>query len=86
MGVAYHTACISFWIPKRQAISTDNGFIFKKKSIKIKREKRNEKPNKIHPNKLSIEERVGSKLFKKSKKFVPFIRAAFVYVQTSNMG
>ena len=26
-----HTACISFWIPKRQAISTDNGFIFKKK-------------------------------------------------------
>ena len=31
----------------------------------------------------TIEERVGSKLFKKS---VPFIRAAFVYVQTSNMG
>ena len=25
-----HTACISFWIPKRQAISTDNSFIFKK--------------------------------------------------------
>ena len=25
-----HTACISFWISKRQAISTDNGFIFKK--------------------------------------------------------
>ena len=26
----YHTACISFRIPKKQAISTDNGFIFKK--------------------------------------------------------
>ena len=25
-----HSACISFWIPKWQAISTDNGFIFKK--------------------------------------------------------
>ena len=25
-----HTACISFWIPKRQAFSTDNGFILKK--------------------------------------------------------
>ena len=25
-----HTTCISFWIPKRQAISTDNGFIFTK--------------------------------------------------------
>ena len=29
---------------------------------------------------------IESKLFKKSKKFVPFIRAAFVYVPTSNMG
>ena len=35
---------------------------------------------------MSIEEGEGRKLFKKSKKFVPFIRAAFVYVQTSNMG
>ena len=36
-----HTACISFWIPKRQAISTDNGFIFKKKlKLKYKREKK----------------------------------------------
>ena len=26
---ASHSACISFWITKRQAISTDNGFIFK---------------------------------------------------------
>ena len=25
-----HTACILFWIPKRQAICTDNGFIFEK--------------------------------------------------------
>ena len=27
---ATHTACTLFWIPERQAISTDNGFIFKK--------------------------------------------------------
>ena len=25
-----HSACISLWIPNRQAISTENGFIFKK--------------------------------------------------------
>ena len=24
--LAYHTACISFWIPKRQAISTEGDF------------------------------------------------------------
>ena len=34
-----------------------------------------------NPSKL-----IERKLFKKSKKFVPFIRAAFVYVPTSNMG
>ena len=28
-GQGRHNACISFWIPKREAISTDNGFIFK---------------------------------------------------------
>ena len=26
----YHTACISFWTSKRQAICTDNSFILKK--------------------------------------------------------
>ena len=36
-----HTACISFWIPKRQAISTDNGFIFKKDKYKLKYKKEN---------------------------------------------
>ena len=28
-GFAAHTACISFWIPKRQAISTDTSFEIK---------------------------------------------------------
>ena len=27
----FHTACTSFWIPKRQDISTEYGFIFEKK-------------------------------------------------------
>ena len=40
--ITTHTACILFWIPKRQAISTDNDFIFKKinkHSIKEKKKK-----------------------------------------------
>ena len=31
-----HTACISFWISKRQAISTENGLILKKNKLKLK--------------------------------------------------
>ena len=42
-----HTACISFWIPKRQAISTDNGFILKKvnENENIKEKMKSHEPN-----------------------------------------
>ena len=39
-----HTACTLFWIPKRQAIYTDNGFIFKKINENIKERKLSDKP------------------------------------------
>ena len=39
LGNTGHTACISFWIPMRQAISTDNGFIIKKNKGKLRYER-----------------------------------------------
>ena len=41
-----HTACISFWITKTQAISTDNGFVIEK--IEIKRKEKSHKPFKSY--------------------------------------
>ena len=39
-----HTTCTLFWIPKRQAIYTDNGFIFQKINENIKERKLSHKP------------------------------------------
>ena len=44
MKFAYHAAWILFWIPKRQAVTTDNGFILKRKLKEIREKRKSHKP------------------------------------------